>query len=250
MLSVNRKLLLFILSAAPVHPFSTFLASKRSVSSIMSVSASINDKDYYRADGVRMGYDPYAPGIAEKYGLESGTDPDGFDPYADTVGPGIYGGNVKRDENGQVVIGQQYQNHNHRPGPVYAGNGYSLMSRAIHAGEEKVKELLKQRPELVDDIYTGGARPLHVCGMSRKGQLATQALIDAGADLHVLDTYNYNALHRMASNDLEIGGEALVKAGIDPNYKPPGADSSPIDIARRSRAIKFLMAMQRLGHYD
>jgi ankyrin repeat protein len=117
-------------------------------------------------------------------------------------------------------------------------------------GGEKVKEVLKDYPLLKDEISTGGARPLHVCGMSKKGQLATQVLIDAGADMNALDTYNYNALHRMASNDLAIGGEALVRAGMDPNYKPPQADSTPIDIARRSRAISFLMAMQKLGHYD
>ena len=183
-------------------------------------------------------------------GLPGNTDPEGFDPYADTVGPGIYGGGVKRDENGEIIIGEQYQQHNHRPGPIYDGKGYSLMSRAIHMGSEKVKEILNEYPHLKDEISTGGARPLHVCGMSKKGQLATQALVDAGADLNALDTYNYNALHRMASNDLHIGGEVLVKAGMDPNYKPPESDSSPIDIARRSRAINFLMTMQRLGHYD
>lgn len=86
--------------------------------------------------------------------------------------------------------------------------------------------------------------------MSTNGQHCTKTIIDAGADIHALDTYNYNALHRMASNDLEIGAEALVNAGLDPNYKPPESDSSPIDIARRSRALKFLMTMQRLGHYD
>ena len=177
-------------------------------------------------------------------------DSDGFDPYADTVGPGIYGGSVKRDENGDVIIGEQYQNHNHRHGPVYDGNGYSLMSRAIQVGDDKVREILRDFPELKEEISTGGARPLHVCGMSKKGQLSTQALIDAGADLNSLNTYNYNALHRMASNDLEIGGEALVRAGMDPNAKPEGADSTPIEIARRSRAIKFLMAMQRLGQYS
>jgi len=37
-------------------------------------------------------YDPYAPGMAENYGLPGSTDPGGFDPYADTVGPGIYSG--------------------------------------------------------------------------------------------------------------------------------------------------------------
>jgi hypothetical protein len=29
---------------------------------------------------------------------------------------------------GSIVIGQQYQNHNERPGPVYDRTGYSLMS--------------------------------------------------------------------------------------------------------------------------
>lgn len=47
----------------------------------------------------------------------------GFNPYADSVGPGIYGGIVKRGENGSVLIGEQYQNHNPTPGPIYAGGG-------------------------------------------------------------------------------------------------------------------------------
>ncbi len=91
---------------------------------------------------------------------------------------------------------------------------------------------------------------LFLGGMSNRGQLAAQALVDAGADLYALDTYNYNALHRMASNDLHLGAEVLVKAGMDPNHKPEESDSSPIDIARRSRAINFLRKMQELGHYD
>ena len=36
----------------------------------------------------------------------------GFDPYADSVGPGIYGGVVKRDAEGELVIGEQYQGNN------------------------------------------------------------------------------------------------------------------------------------------
>lgn len=127
--------------------------------------------------------------------------------------------------------------------------GYSLIAKAIQAGPEKMKEILNDF-DLKDDITTGGARPLHICGMSMRGQQCTQALIDAGADIHALDTYNYSALHRCASNDLAIGAEALVNAGADPNHRPPGSDSSPIEIAKRSRALKFLMAMQRLGHYD
>merc|ERR1712151_230823 len=259
----GNNLLLLLLATPPstVFPFSTtsLLSTVRPISKMSASaqqasendSAYVSKKDYYRTDGVRIDFDPFAPGLAEKYGLPGNTDPEGFDPYADTVGPGIYGGSVKRDAKGEIIIGEQYQNHNNRPGPVYDGNGYSFMSKAIHTGQpEKVEEILKDYDFLKDEISTGGARPLHVCGMSRKGQLCTKALIDAGADIHALDTYNYNALHRMASNDLEIGGEALVKAGLDPNYRPPKSDSSPIDIARRSRAIKFLMTMQRLGHYD
>lgn len=170
--------------------------------------------------------------------------------YADTVGPGIYGGSVKRDEQGNVIWGKQYQNHNHRPGPVYDGTGYSLMSKALQMGPETVKKVLADFPALKDEMTTGGARPLHMCGMSQKNQLSTQTLVDAGADMYAQDTYGYTALHRMASNNLAVGGEVLVKAGMDPNARMEGADSTPIEIARRSRAIHFLMKMQELGHYD
>ena len=33
--------------------------------------------------------------------------PDGFDPVADTVGAGIYSGNIKRNADGSVIIGQK-----------------------------------------------------------------------------------------------------------------------------------------------
>jgi hypothetical protein len=208
------------------------------------------ENEYFRADGVRITHDPYAPGMADKYGLPGETNPDGFDPYADTVGPGIYGGSIVRNEDGTIVIGQQFQNHNHRPGPVYDGRGYSLMSRAIHAGPDTVRAILADYPQLREEISTGGARPLHICGMSQKGQLCTHVLIDAGADLQAQDTYGYTPMHRMASNNLAIGGEALARAGVDPNARIEGADSTAIEIAKRSRSIQFLMAMQKLGLYD
>lgn len=195
--------------------------------------------------------DLYAPGVAEAYGLMSSIDQDGFDSAADTVGPSIYGGSVQRDSNGSVIYNTQYrENDHHKPGPLYDVGGYSLMSRAIHAGPDKVTELLNDYPQLIEEVSTGGATPLHVCGMSERGQHCTRILVDAGANIHALDSYNYNALHRIASNDLEIGAQVLVIAGVDPNGKVEGADSTPIEIARRQRAIEFLMTMQRLGHYD
>merc|ERR1719245_577851 len=108
-------------------------------------------------------------------------DPDGFDPYADTVGAGIYSGNVKRDEQGNILIGKQYQNHNKQPGPIYDGTGYTPMAKAIHTGKAKnVVALLEAHPEMVNEISTGGATPLHTAGMSHKGQMVTQTLIDYG----------------------------------------------------------------------
>lgn len=59
--------------------------------------------------------------MIEKYGKPGSTDNEGFNPYTDSVGPGIYGGIVKRDHEGQIEIGEQYQGHNPMPGPVYAG---------------------------------------------------------------------------------------------------------------------------------
>merc|ERR1719230_240313 len=102
-----------------------FLTLYSSVHSVVRCAASTSpssmaSKQYYRPDGVRITHDPYAPGMAEKYGAPGKTDGEGFDPYADTVGPGIYGGRVQRDRLGMVTIGRQYQNHNPRPGPIYA----------------------------------------------------------------------------------------------------------------------------------
>ena len=54
-----------------------------------------------------------------KYGEK---DPDGFDRQADTVGAGIYSGNVKRDKDGNVIWGKQYQNHNRGLPSAYEWN--------------------------------------------------------------------------------------------------------------------------------
>ena len=164
---------------------------------------------------------------------------------------------VQRDATGKVVIGKQYQNHNKRPGPVYDGKGYSLMSKAIQVGPAKVSEILNDYPDLVNEISTGGATPLHTCGMSSRGQQCTQLLIDRGANIHAVDTYGMNPLHRMASNDLAIGGEVLVKAGADPNKRASQRSDvnnfcadTPNEIAQQSRSLNFLETMQKLGKYQ
>ena len=149
----------------------------RVLQSVLMSSATVRGQ-HYRADGVRITHDPFAAGMAEKYGAVGQTDAEGFDPYRDSVGPGIYGGVVKRDAGGAVVVGRQYQNHNPRPGPVYAGGGYTPINRAL-GDDAAVAALLDKWPDLVNDVSTGGAQPLHMCGMSRDNQRSTALLVEA-----------------------------------------------------------------------
>ena len=120
---------------------------------------------------------------------------------------------MARDADGRVLIGKQYQSHNHRDGPVYAGGGYTPMSRAIHEGAAAVARLLDAFPDAVDDVSTGGARPLHMCGMSRRGQLSARLLIERGADIEAVDTYGYRPLHRYAR---AVGLAAWLAAWLAP----------------------------------
>jgi len=212
---------------------------------LSSASAVMSTKDLYRKDGVRITHDPYAPGMMEKYGAPGQTDSEGFDPYADSVGPGIYGGRVQRDQEGQVVIGRQYQNHNPRPGPIYAGGGYTPIVKAL-GDNAKLAELLEKYPDLVNDISTGGAQPLHNCGMSQRAQMSTAFLITKGADIEALDTYGYTALHRMASNNLAIGAKALLDAGADPAFRG-GVGDSAMQVAQGSAARDVIEVLQEHG---
>lgn len=200
--------------------------------------------EYYRQDGVRITHDPYAPGMAEKYGKPGNTDNEGFDPYADSVGPGIYGGIVKRlPETGEVAIGRQYQNHNPRPGPIYAGGGYTPINSALRHGATAVKALLDKYPDLANDVSTGGASPLHMCGMGRDNQGSTAYLIRRGAIIEALDTYGMTPLHRMASNNLEVGARALLEANADPQNMG-GVGATPLQIAKESRATGVVRVLQ------
>merc|ERR1712032_766643 len=201
--------------------------------------------EHYRADGVRITHDPYAPGMAEKYGMPGKTDQEGFDPYKDTVGPGIYGGIVKRDENGEVVIGKQYQNHNSRPGPVYAGGGYTPINTVL-GDEAEVSALLDRFPDLVNDMSTGGAQPLHMCGMSKGKENSVKTLVSRGADIEAIDTYGFTPLHRMASNNLSKGAKALLECGADPlNVGKIG--QSPAQVAQGSNARDVIKVLQDWG---
>ena len=92
----------------PRRAFLVALQLSRSATCLMTTASSHSGGDLYRRDGVRIAHDPFAPGMAEKYGTPGATDREGFDPYADSVGAGIYGGIVQRHpDSGEVVIGRQ-----------------------------------------------------------------------------------------------------------------------------------------------
>eukprot|EP00985_Skeletonema_marinoi_P034505 scaffold44103_cov161-Skeletonema_marinoi.AAC.2 len=184
-------------------------------------------KEYYRHDGVKITFDPYAPGMAEKYGTPGETDNEGFDPYRDSVGAGIYGGSVKRSDSG----------------PVYNGGGYAPSTLMLDDVQGKLSPLLDKYPDLVNDITTGGAQPLHMCGMSRSKENAVNVLIERGADIESLDTYGMTPLHRMASNNLAVGAKMLLDAGADVFHKGK-VGVSPMSIAQDSAAHSVIEVLK------
>lgn len=221
------------------HPLAASVAALTA-----SMAQASIEKARYRNDGVRMQHDPDSPAMGDYYGIPGETDPEGFDPYADTVGPGIYGGSVKKSRDGKVVMGKQYQNHTLRPGPVYDGRGYSQMSRALWIGANAIQAVIdKQGTKVVNEISTGGCTPLHMCGMSQRNEQSTDFIIEKGGQIEALDTYGYSPLHRMASNNLAIGAKALLDAGASP-YLENDEGETPWETAVASEARDVLAVFE------
>ena len=153
------------------------------------------------------------------------------------------------ESDGSVVIGDQYQRHNPRPGPVYSGSGYAPISRAIalfraelaggiDESRTTLGKLLDMHPDLVNDVSTGGAVPLHTCGMSVDNQHATAFVISRGGDIEAVDTYGYTPLDRMASNNLAIGAKALLEAGAAADH------GDPMKVAKDSAAASVIEVLE------
>ena len=121
------------------------------------------------------------------------------------------------------------------PGPVYAGGGYAPYMMALRKQDE-ASAFFERFPDAAAEVGTGGAQPLHFCGMGRDNQGATGAVIRAGGDVNALDTYGYTPLHRMASNDLEAGAEALLNAGASPD-SVGASDETPEETAAMKRKV-------------
>ncbi len=70
-----------------------------------------------------------------------------------------------------------------------------------------------------------------------------------GANVEAVDTYGYRPLHRMASNNLAQGAEALLKAGADVNAET-WAGQTPLSVAYQADAQDVIAVLKRHGGRD
>merc|ERR1711871_1182850 len=109
--------------------------------------------------------------------------------------------------------------------------GYTDIALTIMSGNaKKLKELLlaqdsdERRRKLANLVMTGGARPLHMCGMSRGGDASAliNVLIDAGADVNAKDNYEMTPMDRLSSN--HVTGNAVLRShgGVSGRKLPKG----------------------------
>jgi ankyrin repeat protein len=85
--------------------------------------------------------------------------------------------------------------------------------------------------------------------MSRRNELVTEHLISRGGNIEAVDTYGYRPLHRMASNNLAVGAEALIKAGAQVNARTPHGET-PLSIARASAASDVIRVLHKHNGTD
>ena len=144
----------------------------------------------------------------------------GWNLPMDVVGAGVYGGIVKRDADGGILIGDEWPENNRAPpahNPVHstgpfldfskltAGNrGYTHIASVIMSGDaSKLNTLFEsisseeERRKLANLVMTGGARPLHVCGMSRGGDASEliKTLVKHGANVNAKDNCVHLSTH-------------------------------------------------------
>lgn len=170
----------------------------------------------------------------------------GWNLPMDVVGAGVYGGVVKRDPAGKIVVGDEWPENNlappahnpiHSTGPYLDFTKYTQDSRgyttiALLLMDSRVRELdallggenEAQRRKLANLVMTGGARPLHMCGMGRGGDSskAIEVLIKHGADVNAKDNYEMTPMDRLSSNS--VGGNAILRShgGVSGKRLPRG----------------------------
>jgi len=171
----------------------------------------------------------------------------GWNLPIDVVGAGVYGGIAKRDGAGKIVIGDEWPEDNRAPpahNPIHStgpyldfskltpdNRGYASIATVLQSGRASDLHALFQRAsgdadrrKLANLVMTGGARPLHMCGMGRGGDTTEliRLLIGYGADVNAKDNYEMTPMDRLSSNSVS-GNSLLAKHGAVPGRQlPPG----------------------------
>jgi len=172
----------------------------------------------------------------------------GWNLPMDVVGAGVYGGIAKRDGSGRVIVGDEWPENNRAPpahNPVHTtgpyldfskltqqNRGYAKIATLIMMGRAaKLEALLESasgdedKRKLANLVMAGGARPLHMCGMSRGGDSSEliSVLIKYGADVNAKDNYEMTPVDRLASNAVN-GNDLLRRHGaVSGQQLPRGA---------------------------
>ena len=120
---------------------------------------------------------------------------------------------------------------------------YTPTSRLLSSGDAAaLGAWFDKYPDLANEVSTGGATPLHVCGMSRAASHLAALVAARGGALEAVDTYGFRPLHRAASNNLAVGARALLAAGADKGAKTPRGETA-LDIARQSGAADVVAVL-------
>ena len=114
---------------------------------------------------------------------------------------------------------------------------------AIEACRAAAIDAVLQAGGDINEITTGGATPLHMCGMGQDNQASTAYVIEKGGIIEAVDTYGYTPLHRMASNNLGVGADALLRAGADPDRANSHGETA-MSIARQSHAMGVIQVLR------
>jgi len=164
----------------------------------------------------------------------------GWNLPMDVVGAGVYGGIVKRDAAGKIIVGDEWPEDNRAPpahnpihptGPYLDSSKYTASNRGYtkianvlqHGNADEVQSLFNgiksdaERRKLANLVMTGGARPLHMCGMSWGADASEliAILIQHGADVNAKDNYEMTPMDRLSSNSVS-GNAVLLKHGAVP----------------------------------
>ena len=117
--------------------------------------------------------------------------------------------------------------------------GYTKISIVIQSGNVSELEKLftslteeEDKRKLANLVMTGGARPLHMCGMGRGRDTSEliKVLIGHGADVNAKDNYELTPIDRLASN--WCSGNAILRqhGGLPGRKLEPGVPNWEDDI--------------------